>query len=57
MEIYIDFVQGYREILNFHQNNYRPILVIFAPSKLNGVWYLCIDNMNNHIKLLTDDLL
>ena len=23
MEIYIDFVQRYREILYFHQNNYR----------------------------------
>ena len=49
------------EILYFHQNNY---VVVFTPSKCTGsiffwigIGYLCINNMNNHIKLLTYDLL
>ena len=41
------------EILYFYQNNY---MVVFTPSKctssifLNGIGYLCINNMNNQIK-------
>ena len=56
MEIYIDFVQRYREIWYFHKINLFGSLCSFKMYKqyfLNGIGYLCINNINNYIKLLT----